>query len=62
MIENTYTKWRMNPVKTNTEEIEMPFPKFTFPTVTICPEIKTSKLKVDITSLLNSKHNLSENK
>lgn len=61
VIENNYSKWQMSPVKTNKikNSISETIP---FPTITICPEIKTMKSRFDLTSTLKSQplSNLSE--
>lgn len=54
-IRNIWIKWRDNPVTMSLTETLLPIPTVPFPTVTICPEIKTYKQKLDLTSLYGLK-------
>lgn len=47
-IQNIWTKWNENPVTISFTEKEFPISAIPFPTVTICPDIKTVKEKLDI--------------
>lgn len=63
-IHNTWDQWNDNPVTMSFTEKERPISAVPFPTVTICPETKVSKLKFDVSEqlddMLESKSNLSQ--
>lgn len=48
-IQKVWIKWRDNPVIMSVYESQIPISKIPFPTVTICPEIKTTHTKLDLT-------------
>lgn len=50
-IQNVWAKWCNNPVTMNMNEKLLPIQTIPFPTVTICPEIKTYKSKLDINAV-----------
>lgn len=60
-IQKVWIKWHENPVTVMIYEKPVPISKFPFPTVTICPEIKTTNSKLDLTlfNLPNVQLNLS---
>lgn len=51
LIENVWVKWCNDPVKMTMAEKPSPISLIPFPTVTICPETKTYKSKLDLTHL-----------
>lgn len=51
LIENVWLKWCSDPVKMTMMEKPSPISSIPFPTVTICPETKTYKSKLDLTHL-----------
>lgn len=51
LIRNVWIKWRDNPVTMAMNEKQLPISTIPFPMITICPEIKTYKEKLDITYL-----------
>lgn len=51
LIENVWIEWCDNPVKMTMTEKPLPISSIPFPTVTICPETKTYKSKLDLTHL-----------
>lgn len=53
LIRNVWIKWRDNPVTMTMNEKQIPISTIPFPTVTICPEIKTYKVKLDISRVYN---------
>lgn len=60
MIHNIWTHWRNNPVTMSFAEEDLPISTIPFPTVTICPEIKTNFLKSSLSSILKSYPHLNE--
>lgn len=53
MISNIWKQWQLNPMKLSLAEKEMSIMAIPFPTVTICPEIKTDKAKFDLSKTLH---------
>lgn len=49
MIIKAYTKWEQEPVIVSLSEKATPVWKVPFPAVTICPEVKTSITKINLT-------------
>lgn len=47
-IQNVWKKWGENPVSMSVFERQIPISRIPFPTVTICPEIKTKRMKFDL--------------
>ncbi|KAG4070571.1 hypothetical protein HA402_011958 [Bradysia odoriphaga] len=58
-IQNVWIKWRDSPVIMNMNEKMIPISTIPFPTITICPEVKTRKGKLDLSSYAEEK-NISE--
>lgn len=65
-IQDVWVKWGESPVTMSFTEKELSISAIPFPTVTICPETKTIKKKLDVPSvcdsLLASKANLTDTK
>lgn len=59
LIRNIWVKWRDTPVTMSMTEKLVPISTIPFPTITICPEIKTYKEMLDLTRLI---HDLSMDK
>lgn len=54
-IQNIWMKWHKNPVTYSFSEKQVSISSIPFPTVTICPETKTKKAKLDLISVYYSK-------
>ncbi|XP_031636172.1 pickpocket protein 28-like [Contarinia nasturtii] len=54
MIQKTYIEWQENPVKISTTDTRSLIETIPFPTLTICPDIKAQKHKLNIASALES--------
>lgn len=52
LISEAYRKWALEPVVVSFATTETPVWKIPFPAITICPQIKASKGKVNFTNLL----------
>ena len=59
MTYNVWFQWQSNPVLIKLDREYASPEKTLYPTVTICPEVKTTKQKLDLTSALNNLSNLS---
>lgn len=51
MVNNVWNQWLENPVDMSFTHKERPISDIPFPTVTICPEIRTMKHKLDLNPL-----------
>lgn len=51
MIRDIWIKWRDYPTTMSLTEEPLPISTIPFPTVTVCPRVKTLKEKLDLTSL-----------
>lgn len=51
LIWDTYIKWQDSPVILGFDETLVPVHKIPFPTVTICPEIKTDRNEFDFLNI-----------
>lgn len=60
LTRDVWTRWTEDPVKMDMIEKPVDAGIIPFPTVTICPEIKTTKNKLDVTAALKSPSNLSQ--
>lgn len=60
LVKDIWIKWQENPVTMSFTEKPLHFSSIPFPTITICPEMKTVKKKFDISNTLNHLANLSE--
>lgn len=49
-IQDIWLKWHENPVTMSFTEKPLPISAIPFPTVTICPETKTYREKLDVTA------------
>lgn len=56
-IHKTYVKWTKHPTTLSLVEQAVPISKIPFPTITICPETKTSKDKLDLVSIYHALEN-----
>lgn len=58
---NIWVEWNTNPVIMKKGKFDdSMFKQIPYPTITICPDTKTSKSKFEISATLKNKHNLSE--
>lgn len=62
MSQNIWIQWQQNPIQLTIAKKTVPISSIPFPTVTICPEIKTIKGRFDISSTLRSLSNLTDKK
>lgn len=53
-IQDMWVKWRASPVTMSFNENTIPISAIPFPTVTICPETKTYKVKTDLNRIYNT--------
>lgn len=60
MTRKVWVQWTEDPVKLDASIDFVNFEATPFPTVTICPEIKATKDKLNVTAALNSFSNLSK--
>lgn len=60
MIHNVWIKWLEDPLTISWTKESLHIERVPFPTVTICPEIKTMKHKFDVTAAIKSLSNLSD--
>lgn len=60
LARDNWIRWAEDPVKMGVIAKPVNLETIPFPTVTVCPEIKTIKNKLDITVALNSLSNLSK--
>lgn len=51
MIHNSYMKWERDPVFVSLSEKSTPVWKIPFPAVTICPDVKASRSKINLTEI-----------
>ncbi|XP_031627362.1 pickpocket protein 28-like [Contarinia nasturtii] len=60
MIRSSYVEWQENPVKLSITDKWSLIDNIPFPTLTICPAIKTQRKIIDLTSAIKSPLNLSD--
>lgn len=53
-IQDMWVKWRASPVTMSFNENTIPISAIPFPTVTICPETKTYKVKTDLNRIYDT--------